>query len=298
MPTKIFLLICIVALNLNAIPANAQVLIMDSFESIDMSATNAAGFSWGSMNRTSIVTQHPEDGNIVVFNGSSIYNIVNDGRDWAAFDGDYSLRFRYPAGADWSEQRFDLGGAYPEIWISYWLRIPVNFSYGPGNARNNKFFSLWMDGYENNGEGSTIWLGMEPNGLGATLGFTYSPGNLAGSVGYSQHKPFISIADRGKWVSVVIHVKAETSEGANDGILQTYLRWEDETAYTLFHEGLNLSLRIPPDGPPGFKRGYILGWANAAYEADTEWLVDSFTVSETSLLISDDLVFKDGFDEN
>ncbi len=295
-----FLLLCIVTINLISVSSHAQVLITDSFESKDMSATNSDGFSWTSSVRTSIVTQHPTDGNVVVFNGSPIYNIVNDSRDWTAFDGDYSLRFRYAAGEPFTEQRFDLGVAYSEIWIRYWLRIPVNFSYGPGTpARNNKFFSLWMDGYEGFGEGSTIWLGMEPSSLGATLGFTYTHGNKTGSVGFRQHKPFISTADHGKWLSVVIHVKAETSEDANDGILQTYLRWQGEASYILFHEDLNLPLRIPTGGPSGFKAGYILGWANAPYEADTEWLLDSFTVSETSLLKNTtDLVFKDGFDNN
>lgn len=130
MNTKsILLLIYIITTNLNPISINAQVLISDSFESMDLSATNSDGFSWAGTNRTSIVTQHPEDGNVVVFNGNPIYNIVNDDRDWTAFDGDYSLRFRYAAGAAMSEQRFDLGSAYPEIWISFWLRVPSNFSY-------------------------------------------------------------------------------------------------------------------------------------------------------------------------
>jgi len=42
--------------------ANAQqILIMDSFESGDMSTTNTDGFSWANNNRTSIVTQGPKD---------------------------------------------------------------------------------------------------------------------------------------------------------------------------------------------------------------------------------------------
>lgn len=38
------------------------------------------------------------------------------------------------------------------------ILLPVNFKYGPiGDP--DKFFALWMDGYSQVGDGSTIWLG-------------------------------------------------------------------------------------------------------------------------------------------
>lgn len=299
MNTKsILLLIYIITTNLNPISINAQVLISDSFESMDLSATNSDGFSWAGTNRTSIVTQHPEDGNVVVFNGNPIYNIVNDDRDWTAFDGDYSLRFRYAAGAAMSEQRFDLGSAYPEIWISFWLRVPSNFSYGPTGSPN-KFFALWSDGYENNGDGSTIWLGMHRyQGTGADLAVTYTLGGETGSLGYQQNTPFISVTDSGRWMQIIVRTQAESDSGASDGIIQTYRRWQGNQNFEQLHEVLNAPLKLPTSGPQGFKAGYLLGWANAAYEEDTEWLLDEFTVSKTSLLTIENFIFKDSFDNN
>ncbi len=79
-------------------------LLAESFESMDMSNSNIDGFSWNSNNRTSVVTQDPVDGPVVVYNNGVINNIaapnLPDGsvRDWSAKSGDYSLRFRYPAG--------------------------------------------------------------------------------------------------------------------------------------------------------------------------------------------------------
>ena len=266
-------------------------IFSDSFESTDMSATNSSGFKWAANNRTSVVTQDINDGPVAVYNNKPIYNIVSltmpDGtpRNWTAKTGNYSLRFRYPANKTWTEQRFDLGKPLRELWIRYWLRVPTNFTYGAGSRRNNKFFAIWMDGYESKGDGSTVWLGMEPyNNTGATLGFTYSKGKYRGSEGYKQHTPFITTADRGRWMQIVLHLKVESSDGANDGIIQTYRRWAGESKFTKLHEMLNVPLRISGSGPDGFKKGYILGWANAPYQNDTEWLLDDFAISDSSPL--------------
>ena len=256
-----------------------------------MSATNSDGFIWGPNQNTSVVKQHPTNGPTeTYYNGitSSIYSkLMPDGttRNWTANDQQHSLRFHYKAGEEWTEQWFGLNKQLTDIWIGYWLRVPTNFSYGTSPTRsNNKFFALWMDGYSSKGAGSTVWLGMEPhNTTGATLGFTFSTGNNRVAEGFRQHTPFISTADRGRWMHIILHVKAESTEGANDGIIQTYRRWKNEEGYTKLHETLDAPLRIP-DSVAGFNEGYILGWANRPYDVDTEWLLDNFTTSTTSLL--------------
>ncbi|WP_214660551.1 hypothetical protein [sulfur-oxidizing endosymbiont of Gigantopelta aegis] len=258
----------------------------DSFESADMSSTDANGFKWSNLNRTSIVTQHPTEGNTVLFNGKSIYNSVNDGRDWTAYSGDNSLRFYYKAGQAQSEQRFDLGSAYPELWLKFWVRVPQNFTFGPVSGPN-KFFSIWSDGYSAKGDGSSVWLSMSrsKDGTGADLWFSYSAGGYKGSGGARQRLPFISTQDRGRWMQIVWHVKVESSPGASDGIVQTYRRWANETTYTKLHEALNAVIKVPDNNTPaGLKSGYILGWANAAYTENTEWLLDDFEVSDKNLL--------------
>ncbi len=286
--------ICIGLLSIVLTVVSAADIFSDSFESADMSLTNADGFKWEQNNKTSVVIQDPSDGPVAVYNNKPIYNIhpstMPDGtpRGWTAKTGNYSLRFRYPAGKTWTEQRFGLGKPRRELWIRYWLRVPTNFTYGPAvrnGVRNNKFFSIWMDGYDNKGDGSTVWLGMEPyNNTGATVGFGFSQGKNEPSGGYEQHTPFITTADRGRWMQIILHLEVESTDGADDGIIQTYRRWAGESNFTKLHEMLNAPLRVPDSGPNGFVRGYILGWANAPYAQDTEWLLDDFTISDSSPL--------------
>ncbi|VAX12909.1 hypothetical protein MNBD_GAMMA24-2766 [hydrothermal vent metagenome] len=283
--------ICIGLLSIVSFPVSAVYFFSDSFESGNMSATNTNGFRWEQNNNTSIVTQNPDEGPVVVYENYPrhvTYPLtMPDGsvRDWHAKNGTHSLRFKYRTGKHWVEQRFDLGKPLRELWIRYWLRVPINFTYGTGSRRNNKFFSIWMDNYEAKGDGSTVWLGMEPyKNTGATLGFTYSDGKYTGSEGYKQHTPFITTADRGRWMQIILHLKVESKDGAKDGIVQTYRRWAGESKFTKLHETLNAPLRVPDSGHDGFNRGYILGWVNAPYAQNTEWLLDDFTISDTSLL--------------
>lgn len=269
--------------------AYAADLLVDSFESADMSKTSPSGFKWGSNNGTSVVMQDMDDGPLVVYNNNVIYNIhsptMPDGtvRDWTAKTGNHSLRFRYTAGKNWTEQRFDIGTPQREVWIRYWLRVPTNFTYGAERIGNNKFFSIWMDGYEAFGDGSTAWLALWPDSnANANLAYTYSKGKKTGSGGYKQHTPFFTTADRGRWMQIVWRLKVQSSEGASDGIIQTYRRWSNESAFIKLHEDLNVPLRVPDAGPDGFKHGYILGWASSTYAEDTEWLLDDFAISTSA----------------
>ena len=259
-------------------------LFHDTFESADMSQTNSQGFFWENNNRTSVVYG---DGtrSEAVWNNGPISNVTE--LDWQAWKGNHSLRFRWPAGKNWSEQRFNLGTAEKEIWLSYFIRVPHNYRHCTScDRQNNKFFAFWMDGYEARGVGSTFWLSMEPAGGGNTnLAFTYSEGNNTASRGYQQRTPFINIeTDRGRWMQIVIHLKTESSNGTDDGIVETWRRWSDDTTFTQLHSNSNVGFNIPDGGPQGFLRGYLFGWANGPYAENTDWLLDEFKISTTSLL--------------
>jgi hypothetical protein len=258
-------------------------LLADSFESGDMSATNPDGFKWGKNNRTSVVTATH-----AVWNNGSINNPIGNAQDWTPFDGAHSLRFRYPALDAWSEQRFKLGGAYPEIWIRYWLRVPLNFVHEnvTGGAGNNKFFALWMDGYSQHGEGPTIVWNFWPQPEGGSY-FTYSlsqePTGPKGHHG--KYADFIrSPEDRGRWMQVVLYAKMSSTPTSTDGESRIWRRWQDGCDFTPISETLGRSFVAPAGGPNGWAAGYIMGWANSGYVEDTEWLLDEFTVSTSSLL--------------
>ena len=85
-------------------------------------------------------------------------------------------------------------------------------------------------------------------------------------------------------MQVVIHIKAESSDGANDGAFDFYRRWENESSFTQIHHGTGLGIKVA-SSPAGFKNGYILGW-HQLYSENTEWLLDDFTVSDTPLIIT------------
>jgi hypothetical protein len=85
-------------------------------------------------------------------------------------------------------------------------------------------------------------------------------------------------------MKIVVRLRAETSAGAADGLMQVWRRWEDEGSFTQTHNRTGQPIRIPSGGPNGFAAGYLMGYANSAYGQDTEFLIDDFTLSTTSLL--------------
>jgi hypothetical protein len=260
--------------------ANGEPLIVDSFESGDMSATNADGFDWGNNNRTSVVTA-----DAVVYNNGEINVPIPSGRDWGPFDGEHSLRIRYARGEPMAEQRFDMGKGYPEIWMSFWLRVPVNFTHPSSTPNNQKLFRLYMDGYSQAGEGSTVGMSFRPNGEGGSNFFAkVSPGDLTIVGGDIDSVPFITVPDdRGRWMNLVVHVKSETQPGSQDGVMEVWRKWEGEQDYSKTHDLRNQPIKLDST-VGGFASGYLMGWANAPYSQDTEFLIDQFILSKDSLL--------------
>jgi hypothetical protein len=263
--------------------AKADPVFYDSFESADMSATNAFGFSWARNNWTAIVTSEA-----AVYANGEIYveasEISGDSADWDPINDQHAMLFEYPAGHNMTEQRFSLGQALPEIWYSYWIKVPENFQHPVTVPNNNKFFATWMDGYSHSGDGPTVfWNIFSNNKGGSDLAISYSDGNYTVAGRQLQHTPFIKVPDdRGRWMKVVMYLKAGNQSGS--GEVGFWRRWENENSFTKLHELTNIDLVIPAGGPEGWAKGYIMGWANAPYQEKTDWLLDSFTVSETPLL--------------
>ncbi|GAA0839883.1 hypothetical protein GCM10009113_04080 [Marinobacter szutsaonensis] len=240
-------------------------IFKDSFETGDLQSTNSTGFFWqGSGGRTAVVTE-------------------------AAKDGNYSLLFNYPAGEPWTEQRFSLGSSYPDLWVSFWIRVPQNFYHPATSPSNNKFFAIWMDDYSSKGDGPTAFWNIFSNGSGGSqIAYSYSEGSYQVGGPQSQFKEFIRVPDdRGRWMKVVIHVKASSTPGESDGVIELWRRWENESEFTKYHEDTNANLPIPSGGPDGWSVGYLMGWANAEYESETKWFLDEFVVSDSSLINGD-----------
>jgi hypothetical protein len=254
--------------------------------------SNLDGFTWSSNKLSNLVRDEwdfdPPGGRMVWSNG--VTDVFVD-RDWRTKSGRHSLRFFYPAGEEWTEQRFNLGGAYPELWFRYWIRVPVNYTHPPstgGAARNQKWLALWMDDYETQGLGPTVVWGLWPSltaDSSSDIAVAYKSEGTGGAGGYQQYKRFITDPDdRGRWMQVVYQLVASTTYASNDGIIRFWRRWENESEFEKFTEYTNIHLPFPTNGPDGWNAGYLMGWANAPYSENTEFLLDNFTVSTTSLI--------------
>jgi hypothetical protein len=196
-------------------PAGSGLLETD-FEGTDAdmsTVTNANGFYWESNNRTSVVTNSGDSswcsysGSTVVYNNAQICNIDQTpaSGNWAAYEGDFSLRFRYPASTNTdAEQRFNMGTAEDDLWVRFWLQVPSNYSHPTyGSPNNSKIFALWMDGYSQNGQGPTVvWeIRSEADGVSSYIYFHYNMGGptvlIDAPVGTFQTDEVINCSDGG-----------------------------------------------------------------------------------------------------
>jgi hypothetical protein len=270
--------------NVGNIVLPAANLVIDTFETANMQPTlNNAGFAWDNNNATSIVTMDPDP--IAVWNNGVIANRPSNlSDDWTAKEGNYSLRFRYPANQQGgAEQRWNLSGiGQPDLWVRYWLRVPVNYpSHGTGN---NKFFALWMDSYNTSLGSKVIWE-LWPGANGTS----YLKTEVRDRTGFSSTDflNFINFAtDQGRWMQVVLHAKASSSIGASDAVVETWRRWADETTFTKLSDFQNIELRKPDDTnlPQGWQGSFVLGFNNQVFPQDLNFFVDTFELSSGALI--------------
>lgn len=192
-------------------------------------------------------------------------------------DGQHSMRFRYSAGGNQTELGYEWTNYLTEVWMSYWIKVPINYLHG---SLNNKFFAIFPTRATYDQAG-TLTIQTRPDGSGGAV-LRYQDGGV--TVGETGTVPFISVpSDRGRWMHVVMRFKRASTSTANDGAYQFWRRWQDEAAYTLMHSKLNAQLYNNTD-PNGFRKGFIFGWANDAYASDTEWYLDKMQVSDQPLV--------------
>ncbi len=163
-----------------------------------------------------------------------------------------------------------------------------------GWSSNNKLLAMWADDYSAHGLGSTIVWEMWPV-TGGTPGSTptaselavhYSPGGHTGAGPHLQSTPFITLpADGGRYIDLVARGRFSSQPGAKDGVIQTWLRKEGQSAYTLIHDIADADMDkrgtdTSPDLQP-WQHGYLMGWANSGYDETTTFHISRIEYSST-----------------
>jgi len=245
---------------LGAPMASAAILFEDGFESGNLSRTTG-GIHWADSVSAGVSNERAES-------------------------GAYSLKFTFAGsgGDSFSEQRFSLGGHYPEVWIRYDIYIPTNYTHRQNSdSSNNKgYLSIWSGNYSS------------PNG--PLLGLNFWPkGNSTGPASYASLHQFgmgldqhawsampnaIEPEDRGKWIRIVLRFKY-ASAANNDGIAEA---WKTRDGQRQKIMSITNGAWYRSGQSAGFDQGYLLGWANSGFSETTVFYIDNFAISTDSLL--------------
>jgi hypothetical protein len=260
------------ALACTALPATAQVIFSDSFESGNLSHTQGS-VKWAESSNTS------------VYSGFG-------------HTGSHSLKYTWPAspagvGAN-AEQRFNLGNNYTELYFEWYAYYP-NGTEGLGpkyvhqrsSPSNNKFLRLWSGNQSDGNDGYSqfnVKVGASTDVGGVATGdeqiyaeygenmLGVGPFGTTGAQPSSSFANFMTDSYRGRWIDIRVHVKAATSAN-NNGVIQI---WRDGAQVV---NATNLPTY--PSGGTGnyYNYGYLLGWANSGFAQATSVYIDDVTIS-------------------
>jgi hypothetical protein len=233
---------------------------------------------------TSLVTWRDRQGTVA----------VSSAMDFEGKTGGKSLRFFYPAEAHEAEQRIDLNGKYPELWIGFKILVPSNYAYRAQN--NNKFlmvyndftgnttfmdFETWAHEDSNGRLDGTNYIAVQYKVNGVNKDFAWGPSSTIPNT-YNVHGDdhrFINPAvDRGKWLNMVFHLKLSDTATSKNGASEVWKNGE-KIVEVLNINNFNSTANH-------FSGLYLLGWANTGYAQDTTFYIDNLRISEDPLPIT------------
>ena len=178
--------------------------------------------------------------------------------------------------SSWSEQRVH----YPQtndVWIKYDLYIPTNYVHQNASRTNNKFLAVYRNPY--NTLGFQVNWSIDANGSGGSnlKVHRYRNSKEESIISPAGGKNFLTANDRGKWVSIIAHVKPPTDANTNDGVMQ------------MWKNGVNVCNETNLDDYGGAGNNYtdelyLLGWANSGYAQETIFYIDNLIISDQPLI--------------
>lgn len=233
---------------LASMPVSAATLFTDGFESGSLGSSQN-GVSWGSSTATVVSTEQ-------------------------AFSGNRSLRFRFSGGGSgqdaFAEQRVRLPQRN-EYWFRYRLYIPSNYTHRSDGDSNNKFLAVYRAPYET--PGFQVNFSMHPtSGGGSNLAaHYYDDGRERASRSISSS--FITSADNGKWMEIVVQVKVPTSASSDDGIMRIWKNGSLAGSIT------DLS-SWGGTGENYITEAYLLGWSNSGFSQETLLFIDDIVIAD------------------
>jgi hypothetical protein len=183
--------------------------------------------------------------------------------------GSNAAKFHF---GNWAELRFDLGRLYPDVWMSFSLYVPANYTHRVGgDGPNNKFLRVWATDYANTEKiGYSTW----PSSGNSDLQADWDTGGAGIGPKGSGTSNFISAADKGKWMTVKIYIKAGTSATAKG----TMKLWKNGA---LVIDDSNTVNNFNANETHGYRYGYLLGAANSGYADSTDFFIDDVVFATT-----------------
>lgn len=154
-------------------------------------------------------------------------------------------------------------------------------------SANNKLLAIWCNGYSGAGTSPTVVWEMLPDNLGgSTLYYHYAVDGggtgQSGPASTSGEVPFIDIADRGKWINFIVHLKMATTPTGTDGVIEGWKRVDGAGSYTKLWTQTDafIGARV---GGGNFRAGYVHGWANSGFKDLTQIYDSRVTLASATI---------------
>lgn len=253
-----------------ALAATVDPLVSDSFEgsTAGNAPTSVTGLTWS--------------------NGGAAVRVS----DTIARTGSKSLRFRFGPDPDYptadsdstAEQRFEVLSPVAEVWVEFWVYLgsganPYVHRTQTGEGVNNKLLRLWFDdGTEDSGyryTDSKMGLSSLPDAGGTRVFPEFKAAEEDGSItSWTGAQYSVGVIAPATWTRVRVHAKLPT-DTSGDGVFEACLGddWSARKSFTSVY-GYTADCV--------FDRGYLMGWANSGFTAETDINVDDVKIYDES----------------